>query len=198
MRTANVSTKWHYTTRMTHHLGSILASGILLREGETPGYYAGVKPFVKALWFSTNPVFEQTALKIFSGKDSSERRVECHLALGARIAVAGDMAPISWYQFKLMELGSPRLARNKRRERREGLERMESAGRSYGATPDEWWCSLDRVPSSQWLSLEIYVAGRWIAVDPDKSEEYIYTGGYVEDDVEKLVKRFGTPVSVAA
>jgi hypothetical protein len=134
---------WHYT--VMQHLPAILKDRKILLAT------AFVPPGVKAtVWFSTNPVWEQTARKGIvgpNGKRRSGTKEETHRLGGGlvRIEVTPEAAPYTWRDYKRMSGEKEWVWR--------GLE--EVAKEQY-ANPSEWRCSFEPVLIEKWISVEVW------------------------------------------
>ena len=134
---------WHYTD--VRYLPLIFESKkIKLAKAFFP---EGVKA---AVWFSTNPVWEETANKMYRGPEVTsyyKGTKETTYILGAglaRIRISRKAAPYTWEDYKRMS-GITR-----------GLfEALEDAAREDGANPGEWRLNFEPVPIDKWLAVEV-------------------------------------------
>jgi hypothetical protein len=151
-RTPVHSILWHYTCG--DRLEKILKSGEI--RPATAGIEKGERP---AVWFSTNPVWEQTANKLLmdslTGRVHAATKQETHEYCGglARIAVAPETAPINWADFCTQSGISSKFAA--------GLKKVAY---SMGSRPSQWFVSFSSVLRDKWLAIEIWDGEKWIPV----------------------------------
>jgi hypothetical protein len=99
----------------------------------------GERPIV---WFSTNPVWEQTV-------HSMETLIRWGVS-PCRIAVPPEVAP---YRFnKLRRLSGMKA---------DTADALARAARRDGANPDEWRGTFDAVPRDRWLAIEMRNGDSW-------------------------------------
>jgi hypothetical protein len=133
---------FHYTTM--EKLGKILDSrSIFTATGYVP---KNERPVV---WFSTNPVWEETANKGIMdalGRISDGSREKTHKGAGglARIEVPESIT-VNWLTFKLESGIKPVLAK-----------RLARIAKKQNSKPSEWRVSFTSVPESEWISLELF------------------------------------------
>jgi hypothetical protein len=144
--------RWHYTTG--NRLPLILESAVI--RPATTGVPAGEHP---AAWFSTNRVWEETAIKPYLDYAG-------HLRLGTRettalyngglvrIEVAPETAPHDWTAFKKLSGITSKAARS-----------LEQAAAEAGASPHQWYVSFAPVPREKWLSIERWDGEAWVPVE---------------------------------
>lgn len=128
----------------------------------TAGVPAGERP---AVWFSTNPEWEETANKMTARKGKGRVVVATKgtresTAKGGgglvRIAVRPEAAPFSWQDYRALSGVAKAHA-----------DSLENVARFDGANPDEWRVSFDPVPRSEWIDVEVWTAGAWVsAMEP--------------------------------
>lgn len=140
---------WHYTA--VERLRRILQDGEI--RPATQGIPKKQKP---AVWFSSNPVWEPSANRLWQDLDGRVVRLskdQTHVLGGglARIGVAPDTAPHDWKAYK--RLSGISTARAK--------AIYEEAIRA-GARPGEWLASFDAVGRAKWLSVEVWDGDRWV------------------------------------
>lgn len=140
---------YHYT--YGHKLPSIAAVGALIPTGAS--IPAWERP---ALWFSSNPTFEPTALKPMLVEGRAVRVPFERLAqmIGAyRFVLDGQHAVAQWPAARKL-IGI----------RHADAAKMESVGRRLGAIPSQWWATIDPVPLDV-LALEVWRESRWQPAD---------------------------------
>ena len=147
---------WHYTANAESHLGSILRDGLIKVESSP---FIDVK--TPAVWFSSNQLYEATALKLrrsAAGIIREESLAE-FLREAARIGVDRE-GLLSWSRYKRVAMGraADRLAE------KQFLKGLEEAGLKAGAKPAEWFASLNAVPRHRWRVVEVQRGGRWVPV----------------------------------
>ncbi len=136
---------YHYT--VSDRIASIAKHGIKLSE-------AGVIPPEKpAVWFSTNPVYEMTALK--SGAKSVQE-MEKSGFMPIRYVV--DMDMIDWEYHKAYSGIHPVIAQG-----------LEESGRQCNANPSEWFAVYE--PVKKWLAVEVYHDGEWGELEEEEMEQ---------------------------
>jgi len=139
------TTLHHYT--YGHKLLAIQAAGALIPTG------ASIPPWEKrALWFSSNPHFEQTALKpmLVEGRAvrlSFEKLAE--LVGVYRFCLHGASGLSQWPAAR--KLLGIRMA---------DADKMESVGRRLGALSCQWWATIEPVPLDR-LELQVWRDGCW-------------------------------------
>jgi hypothetical protein len=138
---------WHYTIRA--YLPQILADGLL--KPAIAGVPRGERP---AVWFSSNPAWEETANKMvmtWSGpRLGTKETTHRHGGGLCRIGVTASVAPHGWGAFK-------RLSGIKTAHARA----LERAGLKAGAKPAEWYVSFAAVPREKWVSVELWNGREW-------------------------------------
>lgn len=153
---------YHYT--IGAYLPPIIEAGEL--RPATAGVPSGERP---AVWFSTNPEWEETANKMTARKVKGRvvftmGTKESTLKAGGglvRIAVRPEAAPLSWEDFRALSGVA-----------KEHADSLEKAARDQGANPDEWRVSFDPVPRYEWIDVEVWSEGGWIsAMKPDPEDE---------------------------
>jgi hypothetical protein len=139
---------WHYTCGL--RLAPILADGAI--KPATAYVPVGAKP---AVWFSRNPVWEETANQWF--EDAAGRRVfgtkqATHERGGglARVGVHPTTAPHDWVAYKQLSGVSPKMARF-----------MYNQAVAAGSKPSEWFISFEPVPADRWRAVELWDGVRW-------------------------------------
>jgi hypothetical protein len=144
---------YHYTVEC--NFKKILASGVILPA--TAGVLPPERPIV---WFSTNPLWENTVKKGIPFKEDGFFFVEtmgwaefnsCGIPL-YRIGVARETAPLRWRDLRELSLMWPTYA--------SALVRV--AKMEY-AQSGEWRGTFDPVPVEKWVTVETYnvQAMRW-------------------------------------
>lgn len=158
---------WHYTCGA--RLKLILKSGEI--RPATAGIEKGERP---AVWFSSNPVWEETANKLlvdpWTGEVRSLTKQETHKYAGglARIAVSPKTAPTNWEGF-CRESGASMKT----------LAGLKKAAYSMGSRPSQWFVSFLPVCQERWLSVELWDGDKWIPT-PKRAKTLL----------EKLASRF--------
>lgn len=141
---------WHYT--VVERLQRIL------HEGELRPSSVGVPKKEKpALWFSSNPLWEPTANRLWKDIDGRVVRLskdQTHVLGGglARIGVAAEVAPHDWKSYKKASGITTDRAK-----------RIYDEAIRIGARPGEWFAALEAVGSRQWLSVEVWDGETWVA-----------------------------------
>ncbi|MBT3185746.1 MAG: hypothetical protein HN907_01565 [Nitrospina sp.] len=134
---------WHYT--IGQHLSSILEEGKIKREAKVHAK----KVYERVVWFSTNPVWEETANKIITGKDGNlpvTKEITLFHGGGlARIEVFPEAAPYTWADY-----------RRQSKSAKKYLDALESAALENGADPEEWRVSYKPVLKNKWLAIEAW------------------------------------------
>lgn len=141
---------WHYTVGM--YLPKIIASGAI--NPATAGVPVGERP---AVWFSTHPVWEETANKaIVTPLGAIRTRKATHKHAGGlvRIGVSRETAPHDWAAFKSMSGITRTMA-----------GQLESAAIKMGGKPRNWFVSFDPVTYEQWLCVEAWNGKRWLPLN---------------------------------
>ncbi len=148
---------WHYT--VTQRLDSILADGVLYREGERGIYHPNMpRPLCPAVWFSTREPLDPTAIKRRMGRTLT---IDEQLAESVRIGVEISPALLTFEEYRMRAPVTFRLSENKRKAARELFAAMASSGRKLGANPDEWYVSLEPVPGDRWVAVQVWRDGSW-------------------------------------
>jgi hypothetical protein len=102
-----------------------------------------------AVWFSTNPIWEESANKMYlaSGIRIPGNKLDTHeIGKGLmRIEVVPEAAPYDWEQYKRKSMIPGKLARSFLGNAKKG-----------GANPKEWRASFKPVPQRDWLSVELF------------------------------------------
>jgi hypothetical protein len=133
---------FHYTTmeKLEHILNDrlIIPATEYVPKNERP-----------VVWFSTNPVWEETANKGIMdalGRISEGSREKTHEGAGglSRIEVP-ESTTVNWLTFKLESGIKPILAK-----------RLARTAKKQNSKPSEWRVSFTSVPESEWLSVELF------------------------------------------
>jgi hypothetical protein len=138
---------WHYT--IGKHLPKIIESKLI--KLATIGVRE--KP---AVWFSTNPIWEQTCNKLWqdsiTGKLRQLSKEETHRYGNGlvRIRIKPEAAPYNFQAFKRISKISNNAAK-----------RLTEKAELWGAKPQEWWVSFESVPQSEWLDIEVWDGMNW-------------------------------------
>ena len=145
--------RWHYT--VGHCYQQILASGEI--RPATANVPPGERP---AVWFSTNPTWEQTACKgvIENGVRRTlpfEEMIEGGFS-AFRFGVEPRRAPHDWDAF----------VRRSRIDRRLVPGLLKSAA-EVGADHREWFVSFAPVAVDDCIAIEIWHEGAWVSVVDD-------------------------------
>jgi hypothetical protein len=148
---------YHYTTGIQgRHIlkdGFIRPSTALIDPGEIP-----------AVWFSSNPDWEPTAVKARRGLNGKMERLSMEetseMGHGLmRFGVTKEIAGYSWNEIKEKSGMSPKTARY-----------LHNEGVRQGARPHEWRGTFERVSRNRWVAVERFEEGRWVPIDYDGSE----------------------------
>ena len=141
---------WHYTC------GDRLE--LIQKSGEIRPAIAGIEKGERpAVWFSSNPVWEETANKLLmdslTGQVRSLTKQETHEYAGglARIAVSPETAPINWDRFSSESGASTKM-----------LAGLRKAAYSMGSRPSQWFVSFSSVRREKWLAIELWDGEKWI------------------------------------
>ena len=137
---ANQSALYHYTAGW-EKIAAILATEVISKE------FKMYEEQVTAAWLSSNPVWENTVMKVKGGLDAHADK------LGAfRIKVKNHLPILHWHNFVKFSGENKKICRG-----------METVGLEQGANPDEWYCSLYHIPVSDNTveSIGIYRNGKW-------------------------------------
>jgi hypothetical protein len=142
---------WHYTVYQNWEgileSGFIKTSDTLIESGEKP-----------AVWFSTNPNFEQTARKIIQDTETGEIKLnqgrdelfeagfQC-----VRIEVVPTLPFINWKKYKKISGISKGVAKA-----------MEKVGIEQGANPAEWLALFEPVSLDYCKNIEIWDGKQWV------------------------------------
>jgi hypothetical protein len=140
---------WHYTT--VDHLRRIVVSGEI--RPATAGVPANVK---KAVWFSLNQFWEETANKLsmdaFGDLVPLTRQQTHDRSDGlARIGVLASDVPNDWKRYK-QESGDNSAA----------LRLLYNAAIRSNAKPGEWRVSFGPIPASLWKSVQVWSGEKWV------------------------------------
>lgn len=143
---------WHYTTEQ-QRLPGILLDGVI--QAAVIGLSGHEKPVT---WFSSNPRYEPTAIKVLLMPDGSMRQLtlneQIERAGAARIAInRADAMP--WARLIAAAKISPTQQR-----------RLFRAAR--GANPGDWYGVIGSVPRERWCGVEVMRDGKWAAL-PDET-----------------------------
>jgi len=111
------------------------------------------------VWFSTAPVWEETANKRLLKPDGTVVNLDRDgtYARGGglvRIGVAPETAPYTWGILKVKSRMKPKMA--------EGLVK---AARRCGAKPSEWRGTFDPVPREKWIAVEVWDGTKWVSIE---------------------------------
>ena len=103
----------------------------------------------QAVWFSTNPEWEETANKAYHSGDGipiEGNKWDSYKIYGglARIEVAPEIAPYNWEQYK-----------KKSNIPMEKAQEIEAHAAKYNADPGEWRVSFEPVSKDNFLSIEV-------------------------------------------
>ena len=140
---------WHYT--VVERLQRIVHGGEI-----RPATVGGPKRAKPAVWFSSNPVWEPTANRLWrddiDGRTVRLSKDQTYVLGGglARIGVAPDVAPHDWKAYRHLSGISADQAK---------AIYDEAVG--AGSRPGEWFATFDIVPRSKWLAVEIWDNEQW-------------------------------------
>ncbi len=103
----------------------------------------------QAVWFSTNPEWEETANKTYHSGDGipiEGNKWDTYKIYGglARIEVAPEIAPFTWEQY----IEKSKISVEKARE-------IEAHAEKCNADPKEWRVSFEPVPKEHFISVEV-------------------------------------------
>ena len=103
----------------------------------------------QAVWFSTNPEWEETANKAYHSGDGipiEGNKWDSYKIYGglARIEVAPEIAPYNWEQYK-----------KKSNISMEKAQEIEARAAECKADPEEWRISFEPVPKDNFISIEV-------------------------------------------
>ena len=137
---ANRSVLYHYTAGW-ERIVAILISGVISKDFKL---HDELSP---AVWFSTNPLWEGSAMKVCGGvKQHAEK-------LGAfRIKIKSNVPVSTWDDF---------IGENEKHKKY--CSYLETIGRKLGGDPEEWYYSDDHISiySDSVESIGIYQNGKW-------------------------------------
>lgn len=131
---------YHYTAGW-EKIAAILATEVISKE------FKMYEEQVTAAWLSSNPVWENTVMKVKGGLEAHADK------LGAfRIKVKSNLPILNWHNFVKFSGENEKICRG-----------METVGLEQEANPDEWYCSLYHIPVSDNTveSIGIYSNGKW-------------------------------------
>jgi hypothetical protein len=146
---------WHYT--VYQHLKKIAESGEIRPTAKYTEYGE-----IAVVWFSTNPVWEETVRKSIKDTETSKQigplsrdGLSERGLHPVRIEVNPTLVDIrSWNNFKKRSgISKP------------GIKSLIKSAKHWGADPKEWWVSYEAVPSRSWLSIEIWVGRKWVDME---------------------------------
>jgi len=172
---------YHYTPEFG--MEQIIKSGIikLATSSFAPKFQ---KPVA---WVSTNPHFEQTALKDIYDKTGSITQLtfeqQAHMFGCARFEIKPTYKLYNW----------TKLAK-RARIRVDMVRGLEEVGRKMGANPNEWYGSLKPIPIEQWIRLEQYVNGKWVEVYNFETNKQSNLEGLGEGYETKLINSQYQPI----
>lgn len=160
---------WHYT--ILDRFRSILRDGFI--KPATEYVPPDERPVV---WFSSNPVWEQSAAKTFvAGGISRTGSFEDHVSVGVfRIGVHPETAPYRWKEIKELSNMDSSVAQN-----------LYKVAIEDGARPGEWYGTFDPVPRDAWVSVETWREGQWRQFDCASLSH----GDEVEDSTASAVRQ---------
>ena len=119
---AQQSALYHYTAGW-EKIAAILISGVISKDFKL---YDELSP---AVWFSTNPLWEGSAMKVCGGVEQHAEK------LGAfRIKIKSTVPVSTWGDF---------IGENKKHKKY--CSYLETIGRKLGGVPEEWYYSDDHV-----------------------------------------------------
>ncbi len=129
-----------------------------------------------AVWFSTNPDWEETVRKAIANPETGEQspplsrdalfkvsETDYKGALPVRIEVDPELPFLTWKQFKRQSGISKRMALG-----------LEKAATEWGARPKEWFALFFPVAADFWLGVEFWDGESW--VKPTSIEELAFLG----------------------
>jgi len=142
---------FHYT--VARYLPQILESKMMLPA--TEGFE---KKRWHAVWFSTNPIWEETANKMYmsEGIRIPGNKLDTHeMGKGLmRKEVTPKAAPHDWEQYKSISKMPGNLSRG-----------IAKAAKDRGADPNEWHVSFEPVLQRDWLGVELFNWGTQVWED---------------------------------
>lgn len=148
VRSVGAASVFHYTVGTA--LAQIAASGHL-----QPSAVAVKLRERPVLWFSSNPKFEPTAIKMFLWEGSTEPVLPTFAELAEGIGVyrfalpAGDPRLVPWQRLPLVARIAPA-----------DVRKMMATGLRVGARPADWSGSLVAIPVGE-VTLEVWTGGAW-------------------------------------
>ncbi|NQT56178.1 MAG: hypothetical protein HQ551_08120 [Desulfobacteraceae bacterium] len=130
-----------------------------IRKWRNKTSYGLVPKKVKAaVWFSTNPIWEETANKKYLDSDGnihSGTKEITHIIGGGllRIEVFPEAAPYDWEDYK-----------RKSGDKKRMLKGLDTVARKMGADPEEWRVSFKPVPREKWITVEVWdsISKKWV------------------------------------
>ena len=137
---ANQSALYHYTAGW-EKIAAILISGVISKDFKL---HDELSP---AVWFSTNPLWEGSAMKVCGGVEQHAEK------LGAfRIKIKSNVPVSTWDDF---------IGENEKHKKY--CSYLETIGRKLGGDPEEWYYSDDHISiySDSVESIGIYQNGKW-------------------------------------
>jgi hypothetical protein len=129
---------------------------VILRDGILkPAAGSVFKDERPAVWFSTNPAWEETANKLQKTptglKVGTRETTEKYGGGLIRFAVAPETAPHDFRAFKRLSGIRAKYA-----------TALALSGIKARADPREWWVSFDPVPRAKWLAVEVRGQAGWV------------------------------------
>jgi hypothetical protein len=143
----------------------------ILRDGMIKPAVIGFLPRERAVWFSTNQDWEETARKGSRLTREILSRPEMERQYGiARIGVNADIAPHDWHSYK-------RLSRVR------GANGLYNAAIAWGARPGQWRVTFVPVPCDVWQAVDVFKTGGWVPYSETLHplEDIPISGGYRQD-----------------
>lgn len=155
---------YHYTDLV--HTRDILSDG-LLRVSRAEKKLKVAKP---ALWWSSNPVFEKTIMKIKDDDGNIITDINEYAKTIGVVRFVKDWYPdfVNWKKYRQKTI-------------KDGTEvqvRMQNQGISLGADPNEWYAIFKSVKVSS-CEIEIYIDGEWIEFNEDNYNKAVAVAEHI-------------------
>jgi hypothetical protein len=137
---------YHYT--QVFHVPSILAQGL---QPSDLFISPGQKPL---LWFSTNPMWENTVLPYNAPSLQEAHLQTLHIGGLARMICDESVAPYRWKELKKIARIPSKIAMG-----------LYSSAIRLGSRPGEWRGTLDVVPVAKFMAIEFYDGEKWTSLN---------------------------------
>jgi hypothetical protein len=141
---------YHYTTNIALSKivmdGKLITTSVLICKNERP-----------AVWFSTNPDWDETVRKSFINKMTGEKTpplsrddIYKNGFIPVRIEVEQTLPFINWKKFKRRSGISKTIAKS-----------LEDVAKKWGANPKEWLALFSPVSSDHFLNIQVWDGHNW-------------------------------------